>query len=42
MSRRLENDINHLVDSILTDYEQERDIDIVDAFLPPDKDDIIK
>lgn len=42
MSHRLENDINHLVDSILADYEQERDIDIVDAFLPPNKDDIIK
>lgn len=42
MAHRLEGDINHLVDKIMTDYEQGRDIDVVKDFMHPDKDDIVK
>lgn len=42
MTHRLENDVNQLVEKIMVDYEQGRDIDLVETFLPPNKDDIIK
>lgn len=31
MAHRLENQVNHLVEKIITDYEQERDIDVVET-----------
>lgn len=42
MAHRLEGHITHLVDKIMTDYEQGRDIDAVKDFMHPDKDDIVK
>lgn len=42
MAHRLEGNINNLVDKIMTDYEQGRDIDVVKDFMHPDKDDIVK
>lgn len=42
MAHRLEGHIIHLVDKIMTDYEQGRDIDAVKDFMHPDKDDIVK
>lgn len=42
MAHRLEGHINNLVDKIMTDYEQGRDIDVVQDFMHPDKDDIVK
>ena len=42
MAHRLEGHINNLVDKIMTDYEQGRDIDVVKDFMHPDKDDIVK
>lgn len=42
MPHRLENDVNSLIQRIASDYEQNRDIDIVETFMPPNKDDIIK
>lgn len=42
MAHRLEGHIHNLVDTIMKDYEQERDIDAVKDFVHPDKDDIIK
>ena len=42
MAHRLEGNINHLVDKIMADYEQDRDIDVVKDFMHPDKDDIVK
>lgn len=42
MAHRLENDVNHLVESIITDYEKGRDIDIVEDFMHPNKDIIVK
>lgn len=42
MAHRLEGDINSLVDKIMADYEQGRDIDVVEDFMHPDKDDIVK
>lgn len=42
MAHRLENNITNLVDKIMQDYEQERDIDVVKDFMHPDKDDIVK
>lgn len=42
MPHRLENDVNRLVEHIINDYEQGRDIDLVETFLHPNKDDIIK
>ena len=42
MAHRLEGNINELVDKIMTDYEQGRDIDVVKDFMHPDKDDIVK
>ena len=42
MAHRLEKDVNHLVETILKDYEQGRDIDAVEDFVHPNRDDIIK
>lgn len=42
MIHRLENDVNRLVDDILEDYGKNRDIDMVETFMPPNKDAIIK
>ncbi|MGN0347758.1 MAG: serine O-acetyltransferase [Lachnospiraceae bacterium] len=42
MAHRLANEVNHLVDKIITDYEQERDIDLIEDFLNSDKNEIIK
>lgn len=42
MSHRLENNINYLVEKIMADYEHRRDIDIVENFIRPNKDDIVK
>lgn len=42
MAHRLENQVNHLVEKIITDYEQERDIDVVETFTHPNRDDIVK
>lgn len=42
MAHRLEKDVNHLVEKIMADYEQGRDIDVVQNFVHPNKDDIIK
>lgn len=42
MAHRLEGNINYLVDKIMADYEQGRDIDVVKDFMHPDKDDIVK
>lgn len=41
MAHRLENDVNHLVKKIIGDYEQGRDIDVVENFVHPNKDDIV-
>ena len=42
MAHRLEKDVNSLVEKIMADYEQERDIDVVENFVHPNRDDIIK
>lgn len=42
MTHRLENDVNRLVDKLISDYEKNRDIDIVETFMPPNKDAVIK
>lgn len=42
MTHRLEKAVNQLVEKIISDYEQNRDIDIIETFTPPNKDDIIK
>lgn len=42
MIHRLEKDINLLVENLVEDYQQGRDIDVSDTFAPPSKDDIIK
>lgn len=42
MAHRLEHDVNQLVEKIISDYEQNRDVDIVETFMPPNKDYIIK
>lgn len=42
MAHRLENDVNQLIEKIIVDYENGRDVDIVETFMPPNKDDIIK
>ena len=42
MTHRLETDVNRLVDNIIADYDKKRDIDIVETFMPPNKDDIVK
>lgn len=42
MAHRLEGNINYLVEKIMADYDQGRDIDVVEEFMHPDKDDIVK
>lgn len=42
MAHRLEKDVNGLVERIIKDYENGRDIDVVETFVHPDKDDIVK
>ncbi len=42
MAHRLEKDVNGLVERIIKDYEHGRDIDVVETFVHPDKDDIVK
>ena len=42
MAHRLEGNINNLVNTIMQDYEQGRDIDVVKDFMHPDKDTIVK
>ena len=42
MAHRLEGNITNLVDTIMADYEQGRDIDVVKDFMHPDKDDVVK
>lgn len=41
MAHRLEKDVNRLVETIMQDYEQGRDIDVVEDFVHPNQDDII-
>jgi len=38
MAHRLENDVNQLVEKIMSDYEKGRDIDVVENYMHPDKD----
>lgn len=42
MEHRLESDVNRLIEKITADYERDRDIDLVETFMPPNSDDIIK
>lgn len=42
MAHRLEKDVNHIVETIIDDYSRDRDIDVVETFMPPSKDEIIK
>ena len=42
MPHRLENNVNHLVEKIMEDYQLGRDIDEVEDFVQPNKDDIVK
>ena len=42
MAHRLEKDVNNLVETIMKDYEQGRDIDAVEDFVHPNRDDIVK
>ena len=42
MAHRLEKDVNSLVEKLLMDYEQGRDIDVVEDFHHPNRDDIVK
>lgn len=42
MAHRLEKDVNSLVEKIMADYELGRDIDEVEDFVHPNKDDIVK
>lgn len=42
MAHRLEKDVNSLVEKIMADYEMGRDIDEVEDFVQPNRDDIIK
>ena len=42
MAHRLEKDVNRLVETITEDYEHGRDIDVVENFVQPNKDDIVK
>ena len=41
MAHRLEKDVNYLVEKIIEDYEHGRDIDTVETFVHPNKDDIV-
>ena len=42
MPHRLENDVNKLIKNLINDYGQNRDIDIVETFMPPSRDDVVK
>lgn len=42
MTHRLEKDVNGLIEALIADYGQERDIDFTDTFTPPSREDIIK
>lgn len=42
MAHRLENDVNNIIEKVIADYGKNRDIDIVETFMPPNKDEIIK
>ena len=42
MAHRLEKDVNNLVEKIMADYEQGRDIDAVEDFVHPNKEEIVK
>lgn len=42
MDHKLETSVNQLIEKIMVDYEQKRDIDIVETFTPPSREDIIK
>lgn len=42
MAHRLEEDINRVVKNIMEDYEQGRDVDLVEDFLHPNMDEIVK
>lgn len=42
MTHRLEKDVNDLVEALIADYKQGRDIDLADTFTPPSREDIIK
>ena len=42
MEHRLESDVNRIIEKITADYEQGRDIDLVETFMPPNGDDIVK
>ena len=42
MEHRLESDVNRIIEKITADYEQGRDIDLVETFMPPNSDDIVK
>ena len=42
MAHRMEKDVNSLVETIMEDYEHGRDIDVVENFVQPNKDDIVK
>lgn len=42
MAHRLEKDVNRLVKTIMEDYEHGRDIDLVENFVQPNEDDIVK
>ena len=42
MAHRLENDVNRLIEKISADYDKGRDIDIVETFMRPSNDSIIK
>ena len=42
MAHRLEKSVNHLVETLMSDYELGRDIDVVEDFHHPNRDDIVK
>lgn len=42
MAHRLENDVNNIIEKVIADYGKNRDIDIVETFMPPNKAVIIK
>lgn len=41
MTHRLANDVNYLVEKLIADYEQGRDIDAVETFAHPNKNEIV-
>lgn len=42
MAHRLEKNVNSLVEKLMSDYGQGRDIDVVEDFVHPNRDDIVK